>query len=97
MGIGNNPPRWGTAQVVAYTASSATATAVGSQTYAVRLVSTTACHVHIAQPAVAASATADTYLAGVTVPEYVCVSPGDIITVVRDSVSGNLSIVELTY
>lgn len=97
MGQGNQPFRWSTAQVVAYTAASASATAVGTQTYAVRLISTTACHVHIAQPGVAASATADTLLTGSSTPEYVCVSPGDVITVIRDSVSGNLSIVELTY
>lgn len=97
MGMGNNPFRWSTAQSVSYTASSATATAVGTETFAVRLVSTTACHVHVAQPAVAASATADTYLAGSSIPEYICVSPGDIITVVQDSANGKLSIVELTY
>lgn len=97
MGQGNLPYRWSTAQSISYTASSATATAVGTQTYMVRLISTTACHVHIAQPAVAASATADTYLAGATTPEYICVSPGDIITVVQDSANGKLSIVELTY
>lgn len=97
MGQGNQPYRWSTAQSISYTASSATATAVGTQTYAVRLIATTACHVHIAQPAVAASATADALMVAAGIPEFVCVAPGDIITVVQDSANGELSIVELTY
>lgn len=95
MGMGTNPFRYGTVQKVAYT-TAANSSAVGAQTYAVRLVATTACHVKVSKAGTSATAT-DGYIAANAPPEYVCVSPGDIISVVQDASGGNLWITELTY
>lgn len=96
MGIGNNPFRWGAVQHQATSAVSATFTAVGAETYAIRLIATAACHVHISQPTIAAT-TSDSYIAGFSIPEYVCVSPGDVVTVIQHSGAGVLYLTELTY
>lgn len=96
MGMGTNPFRYNNTQVVAYTGTAGTSSAVGSQTYAVKLVATTNCHVKVTQAGTAAT-TSDTYIAGNAPAEYVCVSPGDKISVVEDSAGGNLYITELTY
>lgn len=96
MGMGTNPFRYNNTQVVAYTGTAGTSSAVGSQTYAVKLVATTNCHVKISNAGIAALAT-DTYIAGNAPAEYVCVSPSDKISVIQDSAGGNLYITELTY
>lgn len=96
MGIGNNPFRWGAAQSKAFSGVSASCTAVGTETYAVRLIATAGCHVHVAQPGVAAT-TSDSYIAGFAVPEYVCVGPGDVVSVIQHSGVGTLYLTELTY
>lgn len=96
MGIGTNPFRYGTVQKVAYTGTAGTSSAVGSQTYAVRLVASTACHVNISAAGTAATAT-DGYIAANAPAEYVCVSPGDKISAIQDASGGNLWITELTY
>lgn len=96
MGIGNNPPRWSTAQSTAFSGVSASCTAVGAQTYAVRLIATAGCHIHVAQPGVPAT-TSDSYIAGFAVPEFVCVAPGDVVSVIQHSGVGTLYLTELTY
>lgn len=96
MSLGNTPPRWSTAQSKAFSGVSASCTAVGAQTYAVRLIATASCHVHVAQPAVPAT-TSDSYLAGFAVPEFIAVSPGDIISVIQHTGIGTLYVTELTY
>lgn len=96
MGMGTNPFRYNNTQVVAYTATPGTSSAVGSQTYAVKLVATTACHVKISAAGTAAAAT-DSYIAANAPAEYVCVTPGDKISVIQDASGGNLYVTELTY
>lgn len=96
MGMGTNPFRYNNTQVVAYTATPGTSSAVGSQTYAVKLVATTACHVKISAAGTAAAAT-DSYIAANAPAEYVCVTPGDKVSVIQDASGGNLYVTELTY
>lgn len=96
MSLGNTPPRWGAAQSKAFSGVSASCTAVGLQTYAVRLIATAACHVHVAQPGVAAT-TSDSYIAGFAIPEVIAVSPGDVISVIQHTGIGTLYLTELTY
>ena len=96
MGMGTNPFRYNGTQVVSYTGTAANSSAVGSQTYAVRLVATTACHVRI-NATTPTAVTTDTYLAALAPAEYVAVSPGDIISAVQDASNGKLYITELTY
>lgn len=96
MSIGTTPFRYNNTQVVAYTATPGTSSAVGSQTYAVKLVATTACHVKISAAGTAAAAT-DTYIAANAPAEYVGVSPSDKVSVIQDASGGNLYVTELTY
>lgn len=95
MGIETTPYRWGVTQKITTGAASATGSAFGAQTYAIRVVATVACHLHIAQPAVAAAAT-DPFIGGVAPAEYIRVSPGDIPTAIQDTAGGVLYITELT-
>lgn len=94
--------RLGTCQQVAYTATSAGATnAFGAQTYFIRVVSNSACHVKIGDGAQTA-ATTDPFLPANWV-EFYKVTPGQKIAAVRaatdglvTATSGTLSVTELT-
>lgn len=89
-----NHYRAGTNQTAAYTVASAPITnAVGSQTYAVRLVSTTDCHITFAATPVAT--TGDPYLPANT-PEIFTITPGQKVAAIRASADGTLHVTELT-
>jgi hypothetical protein len=85
--------RLGIVQKVDYTAASALSSAFGPQTYGVRVVATTDCHVKIGDGAVTAT-TSETYLPA-EFPEYFTVTPGQKIAVVRSAVDGSLFVTEL--
>lgn len=87
----------GTGQNKTATGSSQAFTAVGAQTYAVRLVAETAnVRFEIGRTGVTASATSPliTTVSGV---EYIACSPGDIVAVIQDSAGGVLNLVECTH
>jgi hypothetical protein len=74
-------------QVVAYTGTPANATAIGSQTYRIRLVSTTAALVSFGN-------TVQMYLAA-NFPEQFLVKPNSIVTVAQVAAAGNLYLTEI--
>jgi hypothetical protein len=86
--------RPGTSQNITVAAASAAVTnAFGSQTYAVRLASTTACWYVVAGTPVAT--TSDVYLpAGVI--EIIKVNPGEKVAAIQASAGGTMSVVELS-
>lgn len=82
--------RQGTTQAVAYTGTAATITnAFGTQTYQIRLSANSACHYLISEAAnvVTATVTNASYLPANWV-EYVTVSPGQKISVIRGATDG---------
>jgi hypothetical protein len=79
--------RFGTTQTVAYTAASAAAaTAFGAQTYQIRVVANSACHIKIGDGAQTATA-GDPFLPAGSA-EYVTVSPGQRIAAIRAATGG---------
>lgn len=79
--------RWGTVQTVTCTTvSTAITNAFGSQTYAVRLVANTACHVAIGDGAQTASTT-NAFLPANWV-EYVTVTRGQRLSAIQASTNG---------
>jgi hypothetical protein len=87
-------PLVGTHQSVAYTASAGTSTAVGSQTYAVRVVSTSDAYIYMDAAGTAASSSIGWYLPSLK-PEVFKVNPGWKISAVQVSAGGSLDIVEV--
>lgn len=97
--------RNGTTQAVAYTGTAATITnAFGNETWQIRLAANSACHYVISE---AASVTVATVSNGAFLPanwvEYVMVSPGQKISVIRaatdglaTATSGTLMVTELS-
>lgn len=85
--------RLGAAQTVAVGATSAASTAFGSGTFAIRVVSTTACRIAIdGNPTATATSS---YLPANWVAEYT-VRPGEKIAVIQDTAAGSLSVTELS-
>ena len=84
--------RPGTVEVVAYTGTHGVmATAIEAQTYAVRVVCTTASHIKFG--AAPTATTSDIYMpAGV--PEYFVVTPGQKISAVQVSAGGNMHVLQ---
>jgi hypothetical protein len=80
----------GAAVKVAVGAASAAAAALAANITCVRVCADTNCHIRITQAGTAAT-TNDTYLPKDRA-EYFNVTPGDIITVIRDTADGNLFI-----
>src|SRR5690242_1842711 len=84
----------GTGQNVAYT-TAARSTQLGAQTYAVRVQSTSACHIRFGDVTVVAVSTDALVNAGAPGETIGC-APKQYISVVQDSAGGTLNIVELT-
>lgn len=75
--------------------ASVQSTAVGEQTYAVRIVSTGACHVDVGPNPIATAASA--LIAANRVGEFFKVQPGDKVAVIQDgSATGTCNIIEMT-
>lgn len=90
--------RQGVTQALAIGAASVTLpNAFGSETFQVRLASTTACYYLIDDPSnlVAATATNAVYLPANWV-EYVTVSPGQKLTAIEASAAGTLTVTEVS-
>lgn len=86
----------GTGQNLSIGASSVASTAVGSQTYAVRLSATGNCYVAIGQSPTASSA--GMLIKSTDIPLDVGVSPSDKVAVIQvGSSTGTLNLVELTH
>jgi hypothetical protein len=83
----NSIGRFDKVQSVPFTSTPATAAAVGPQTYRIRLTATTACFISIGA-AVAAYLPAN-------LPEYLVISPGQVVSVVQATASGVLNLVEV--
>ncbi len=90
--------RQGATQVVAFTGTAATLpTAFGSETFQIRLCATAACHVLVTETAnVVAATVSNAPLLPASWVEYLIVHPGQKISVIQDSVAGNLSVTELS-
>jgi hypothetical protein len=86
--------RLGAVQKVDYTAASASSSAFGAQTYGIRVIATTDCHVKIGDGTVAAT-NSETYLPA-DLPEYFTVTPGQKIAAIRAAADGALFVTELT-
>ncbi len=90
---------WGTGrlsthQSVAYTGTAGTiANAVGTQSYKVRVLTTTAAYLKIGDSPTAS--TADPYMAADS-PEYFTITPGQKVSAVQVSANGTLHVTEIT-
>jgi hypothetical protein len=82
----------GASQTVAYTGTAGTSSAVSAQTYAVRVVVTTAAFVSLDGTAT----TSDVYVPANT-PEVFQISPGDTVSAIQVSTGGNLHVTELDH
>jgi hypothetical protein len=82
----NDPHRLSTTQAIAFDASAAIANAFGTQTYRVRLVANSACHVRIGDGAQTATV-ADPFLPANRV-EIVIVTPGQRIAAIKAASDG---------
>lgn len=82
----------GTAQTIAYTASSAAGTAFGANTHIIRVQATTDCHIRFGLGTPTAVATDTPLTAGVS--EYFAVFPSLNIAVIRDAADGTLYVTE---
>ena len=78
-------------QVVAYTASAGTSSAVGANTNAVRIVCTTAAYISFGTTAT----TSDIYVPA-NVPENFSITPGTTVSAIQVASGGNLHVAELT-
>lgn len=89
--LGLGYPLAGTGQKVSYTGTAGTTTAVGSQTYKVRVTVSSDAWIRVGGTAVVNT---DTFMfSGST--EYFKCHPGQVVTAVQDSAGGNLTIVEV--
>lgn len=85
----------GTGKNVAIGAASVQSTAVGAQTYAIRICATGACHIETGPNPVATATSA--LISANTYAEYFKVSPGDKVAVIQDgAATGNCNIVEMS-
>lgn len=86
--------RLGTHQSVSYTGTAGTITnPVGAQTYAVRVIATTAAHIAIGASPTAT--TSDVYMpAGIA--EYFIINPGEKVSAIQSASGGTLHVTELT-
>jgi hypothetical protein len=88
--------RPGVTQSLPFTAASATvANPFGSQTYQIRLATTSACHYRIVEAAGGAAVATDTLLLTLR-PEYLTVTPGQKISAIQDAVAGTLNVTEMS-
>lgn len=86
----------GTGQALTVGAADVTSTAVGAQTYAVRLSTTGNCHVAIGNAPAAAST--DALIKASDPPQVFAIGPGQKVSVIQDAAStGTLNLVELTH
>lgn len=86
--------RLGTHQSVAYTTSAGTITnAVGSETYAVRVVTTSAAYIKIDNSPTATSS--DVYMPADT-PQVFTITPGQKVSAIQVSAGGTLHVTELS-
>lgn len=77
-------------------AASAQSVVWGSNTFEIRVVSTTACHINIGtNPTAAATDNNGMYLPA-NVVEYFHVSPGQRLAVIQDTAGGTLTVSEMT-
>lgn len=84
--------RLGASQTDAYTGTAGTSDAVGAQTYAVSITTTTAAYV-----AVGSTATSGDHYLPANTPLIVQCSPGQTVSAIQVSTGGNLHITELTH
>lgn len=93
----NSTLRWsGVTDYITVNASSAQSAVWGANTFEIRVVSTTACHINIGQnPTAAASDNNGMYLPA-NVVEYFHVSPGQRLAVIQDAAGGTLCVSEMT-
>ena len=84
--------RLGASQDVAYTATAGTSTAIGTQTYKVRVIVTTAARIKIASSAAAVAT--DTYMAAGAAENFSC-TPGQTVSAIRVASDGTMNVTEL--
>lgn len=93
----NSTLKWsGQSDYVAYTASAAQSSAFTANCHEIRIVATTACHINIGVNPTAAATDDNGFYLPAGVVEYLHVAPGQVLSVVRDTADGVLSIAEMT-
>lgn len=85
--------RIGTAQNVAYTGTAGSVSAVGAQTYKVRVVVST--DAYVTMDGTTPSATSGAYCVGL-LPEYFTITPGQVVKAVQVSSNGTLYVTEIS-
>lgn len=80
--------RFGTTQTIAYDATVAVTNAFGSETYQLRLVANSACHVHIYDTTGTATATTADPMLPANWETYVMVTPGQKISAIKAATNG---------
>lgn len=95
-GIGIIPYRPGTNQKIAYTGTAAASAAFGTETYALRIVTTSNAWYAIGQAPVAATTTGNGVYLPLGIVEIIRVAPGEKISFVQDSAGGNASVTEMS-
>jgi len=89
--------RWsGVSDYVSYSSTSVQSAEVPANTYEVRLVATTACHINIAKDPTAAATDNNGFALPAGVVEYFHVSPGEKVAVIRSADDGVLCVAFMT-
>ena len=89
---GNSVWRLGASQEVAYTGTAGTSSAMGAQTYAVSITTTTDAYVSLT-----GTATSGDHFIPADTPLVVQCTPGQTVSAIQVSTGGNLHITELTH
>lgn len=90
--------RWaGTSDYVAVSATAASSTAIPANIHDIRIVCSTACHVNIGANPTAAATDNNGFPLPANVVEYFHVSPGQIVSFVRDSQDGVANVAHMTH
>jgi hypothetical protein len=89
--------RWNSLTDYIVVSNTSTQSAVwGTNTFEVRIVSTTNCHVNIGQNPTAAATDNNAFYLPAGVVEYFHVSPGQRLAVIRDTADGVMTVSEMT-
>lgn len=93
----NSTLRWGNkSDYIAVGAASAQSVAFGANTFEIRVVSTTACHINIAENPTAAATDDNGMYLPANVVEYFHVSPGQKLAVIQDTAGGSICVSQMS-
>lgn len=93
----NSTMRWtGVSDYITVNGTSAQSSAFASHTHEIRVVSTTNCHINIAQDPTAAATDSNGFYLPAGVVEYFHVSPGQKVAVIQDTGAGVLCVAQMS-